>query len=205
MATVMLIMLYVLDELSYDKFHRHHEELYRVVENQYYSDQPTFPVAVTPGPLAEALRSEFPQVRMATRVHPGWNSFQYGEAQFDDRGIYVDQDFIHMFNFPFLKGDTATALREINSIVITEKLAEKLFGNEDAVGKLIKVNREREVMVTGILKNIPRNSHLQFEYLMPMARRVEEIPAFKDNWGTNALYTYVRLVPEASSDQLNNQ
>src|SRR5688572_17954420 len=116
MATVILILLYVLDELSYDKFHKYQKDLYRVVENQYYSGQPVFPVAVTPGPLAEGLAAEFPEVEMATRVHFGWNAFQYKETRFDDRGIYADPQFLKMFDFPFLRGDTATALEEINSI-----------------------------------------------------------------------------------------
>lgn len=92
MVTVVLILLYVVDELSYDKFHRHADNLYRVVENQYYSGQPVFPVAVTPGPLAEALEAEFPEVQMATRMHFGWNAFQHGESRFDGRGIYADPE-----------------------------------------------------------------------------------------------------------------
>ena len=205
MATVILIMLFVMDELSYDRFHRHEKDLYRVVENQYYSGQPVFPVAVTPGPLAEAMKAEFPEVEMATRVHFGWNAFQYEESRFDDRGIYVDQDFLRMFDFTFLGGDPATALKDINSVVITEAFGEKLFGGYDPMGKTITVNREREVLVTGILKNVPKNTHLQFTFIMPMSRRLVEIPSFKDAWGSNGLYTYVKLVPGASVEHFNDQ
>jgi len=205
MATVILILLYVVDELSYDKFHRHEKDLFRIVENQYYSGQPVFPVAVTPGPLAEALEAEFPEVETATRVHFGWNAFQYKEARFDDRGIYADPQFLRMFDFPFLQGDTATALKEINSIVLTEDLAEKLFGKVDALGKSIKVDRKREVTVTGVLKNIPKNTHLQFDFIMPMAQRIIEIPSFRDQWGSNSLYTYVKLVAGASPENFNHQ
>ncbi|HEY4653596.1 MAG TPA: ABC transporter permease [Cyclobacteriaceae bacterium] len=205
MATVMLIMLYVLDERSYDRFHTHENDLYRVVENQYYSGQPVFPVAVTPGPLAESLKAEFPEVEMATRVHFGWNAFQHEEARFDGHGIYADDDFLRMFDFLFLLGDTSTALKEINSIVITENLAGKLFGEEEALGRIIRVNRERDVQVTGILKKIPRNSHLQFEFIMPMAQRLTEIESFRDNWGSNGLYTYVKLVSGASYRHFNGQ
>lgn len=200
MATVILIMLYVLDERSYDRFHRHEKDLYRVVENQYYSGQPVFPVAVTPGPLADGLRAEFPEVQRSTRMQRGWNSFQYHETRFDTEGIYVDDDFLSMFDFPFMKGDTATALREVNSIVVTEELAKKLFGAEDAMGKTLKVNRDRDVVVTGILKDIPHNSHIRFDYMMPMSRRLIESPSLKDGWGSNSLYTYVLLVPGASRE-----
>jgi putative ABC transport system permease protein len=203
MATVILIMLYVLDELSYDKFHRHEKDLYRVVENQYYSGQPAFPVALTPGPLAEALKAELPEVEMATRVHHGWNAFQYKESRFDDRGIYVDQDFFGMFDYPFLRGDTATALKGINTVVITEELGKKLFGDEDPLGKTVTVNRERQVLITGILKEVPKNTHLQFNFIMPMSRRLVEVPAFKDAWGSNGLYTYVKLAPGASVEHFN--
>lgn len=205
MATVILILLYVMDELSYDQFHRNEKALYRVVENQYYSGQPVFPVAVTPGPLAAALATEFPEVARATRVHQGWDAFRYKDEVFDDHGIYVDPDFVRMFDFPFVAGDTATALHEINSIVVTERLAEKLFGKEDAIGKTLKVNRQREVVITGILKDIPANSHLQFSYIMPMSRSVIDVPSFRDQWGSNGLYTYVQLVPGASADHLNER
>jgi putative ABC transport system permease protein len=205
MATVILIMLYVLDELSYDKFHAHEKDLYRVVENQYYSGQPVFPVAVTPGPLAEALKDDFAEVEMATRVHSAWNSFQYEEARFDDHGIYVDNDFFRMFSFPLLRGDTATVLKEINAIVLTQALAEKLFGNEEPVGKTVTVNRKHQAMVTGILKNIPKNSHLRFNFAMPMAQRLTEVKAFRDDWGSNGLYTYVKLFSDASPGHLNSQ
>ncbi|MEX2233806.1 MAG: ABC transporter permease [Cyclobacteriaceae bacterium] len=205
MATVILILLYVLDETSYDRFHSQEKDLYRVVENQFYSGQPVFPVAVTPGPLSDALKTEFPEVQQATRVHFGWNAFQHGEARFDDRGIYVDQDFLRMFDFPFLKGDTATALKGINSVILTEELAEKLFGSDEAVGKTLKVNRERELLVTGVIKNIPQNTHLQFNFMMPMAQRLLEVEAFRDNWGSNGLYTYVKLVAGASPEALNTK
>jgi len=205
MATVILIMLYVLDELSYDKFHTHEKNLYRVVENQYYSGQPVFPVAVTPGPLADGLKAEFPEVEMATRVHFGWNAFQHDEARFDDRGIYVDKEFLRMFDFPFLQGDSASVLKELNSIVLTEELAKKVFGNEDAIGKTLRVNRERDVIVTGILKDIPRNSHLQFSFMMPMEQRLLEVTPFRDDWDSNGLYTYLKLVPGASPENLNGQ
>ncbi|MEX1238153.1 MAG: ABC transporter permease [Cyclobacteriaceae bacterium] len=205
MATVILILLYVMGERSYDKFHRYEQYLYRVVENQFYSGQPVFPVAVTPGPLAEALKAEFPEVEKATRVHFGWNSFQHKDALIDDNGIYVDDDFLRMFDYPFVHGDTATALKEINSIVISEELASKLFGQEEALGKTLKVNREREVLITGIFKSIPKNSHLQFDYIMPMAQRLTEVTAFRDNWGSNALYTYVQLFPDADAESFNNQ
>lgn len=205
LATVILIMLYVLDEVGFDDFHRHEKDLYRVVENQYYSGQPVFPVAVTPGPLAEALKAEFPEVEMATRVHVGWNAFQRGDNRFDSNGLYVDDDFLHMFDFPFLKGDTATALDEVNSVILTRKVAEKLFGQEEAVGKMVKVNAEREVLVTGVLADVPENSHMQFEFLMPMSRRLIEMPSLKSEWGDNSLYTYVKLVSGSSPGQFEKK
>jgi ABC-type antimicrobial peptide transport system permease subunit len=205
MATVILIMLYVLDELSYDKFHTYEKDLYRVVENQYYSGQPVFPVAVTPGPLADGLAAGFPEVKKATRLHYGWNAFQYEEARFDARGAYVDDEFLAMFDFPLLNGDTSTVLDEVNSVVLTEELASKLFGNEDPMGKTVRVNRERAVLVTGILRDLPHSSHMQFDYIMPMSRRIVEMPFLKDEWDSNTLYTYVQLVPGVSVFDLNEK
>jgi ABC-type antimicrobial peptide transport system permease subunit len=210
MATVILILLYVLDESSYDRFHRFQKDIYRVVENQYYSGQPVFPVAVTPGPLAEALKADYPEVELSTRVHFGGNTMQFKDDRFDEQGIYVDKDFLHMFDFPFVSGDTATALREINSVLITEKLAAKLFGKDTALGKTLTVKPterccEREVVVTGILKDIPENSHLKFAFVMPFEQRLAEFPFMRDNWGSNTLYTYVKLTASSSSDHLDKQ
>ena len=205
MATVILIMLYVLDELSFDKFHTHEKDLYRVVENQYYSGQPVFPVAVTPGPLVDGLKADFPEVMAATRVHYGWNSFQFEDSRFDTRGIYADDDFLTMFDFPFQRGDTSTVLDEVNSVVLTEELAKKLFADADPIGKMLKVNRDREVIVTGILKDLPHNSHLQFDYIMPFSRRLVEMPFLKEEWGSNTLYTYVQLTPGTSVPDFNGK
>jgi ABC-type antimicrobial peptide transport system permease subunit len=110
-----------------------------------------------------------------------------------------------MFDFTLTHGDTATALKEINSMLVTGKLAKRLFGDENPVGKTVTVNHEREVIVTGVLKDIPANSHLQFSYVMPMARRLIEIPSLLDQWGSNSLYTYVKLVKGASASHLNEQ
>ena len=205
MATVILIMLYVLDELSYDKFHRYAASLYRVVENQHYAGQPVFPVAVTPGPLAQGLLEEFPEVEMAARVHYGWNTFQYKDASFDDQGIYADPAFLRMFDFPLSKGDISSALKEINSVIIDHELAVTLFGNDDPMGKVITVNRERQVMVTGVLDPMQHNSHMKFSFIMPMERRAIEIPILKSEWGSNILYTYIKLVEAASPDHLNER
>jgi len=198
MATVILIMMYVFDELSYDKFHRFEKDLYRVVENQYYSGQPVFPVAVTPVPLADGLEAEFPEVVRAARVQYSWDAFQRETFRFDTRGIYADVDFLSMFDFPLIKGDTMEALDGVGSIILTEKLAAKLFGSEDPMGKTITVNREREVMVTGVMRDLPHNSHLQFDYVMPMSHMLVERPSLRDDWGSNTLYTYVQLVDGVS-------
>jgi putative ABC transport system permease protein len=176
MASVLLILLYVLDELSYDRFHQQEKLLYRVVENQHYSDQPVFSVAVTPGPLASYLKNEFPDIDIATHAMLRTFSFLADGASLEDVGAYVDPEFLKMFTFPLVRGDENSALNQPNNIVITEKLAAKLFGNADPIGRVVRINQLRDVTISGILKNIPENSHLQFSFLAPYQQALATMP-----------------------------
>lgn len=207
MATVILIMLFVADEMSFDNFHKNARDIYRIVEMQYYSGQPPFPVAVTPGPLAESLKAEFPEVELASRANVSWKAFQREDHRFDTYGLDVDEDFLRIFEFPLVRGDVKSALSEVNSVVISEKLSGKLFGKDsaDAVGRMVAIGGKNQVMVTGIIKNVPENSHVTFDYLMPMAWRLKEVPTLRDDWGSNSLYTYVKLAPGTVQEEFDNK
>jgi ABC-type antimicrobial peptide transport system permease subunit len=206
MATVLLIVLYVADELSYDKFHANARDLYRAVENQYYAGQDVFPVAVTPHALAASLKDSYPEIEQAARANFVWSSFDYKEQKVEDGGIFVDDDFLTMFSFELKQGDKATALKDISSIVITEELATKLFGKEDAIGKTIRINREESIVVTGVLYNIPENSHLEFSFIMPMEFRLGHIDQkMRTDWDNNTLYTYVKLKSGSSVERINEK
>ena len=169
MTCSILIMLWVKDELSYNKFHANLDNLYRVIEDQHYPGGEDLVLENSPGPLADALKKEFPEITHATNI--SWNTqllFAHRDKIFKEEGAYVSPDFLQMFSFPLLAGDAKTALSQPNSLVIDETTAKKYFGTTDALGKMFKINNESSYKVTGVLHDVPKNSSLRFNFLMPV-------------------------------------
>lgn len=204
-ACCLLISIWVLDELSYDRFHENAPLLYRVEEDQHYSGR-LFHVSVTPYPLAPALIEEIPEIVDATRVvWSGGLLFRYGEKAFFEYGIRaVDPSFFQMFTFPFVKGDKDKALDSPYSLVIDEDIAKKYFGDEDPLGKVITVNNTHEFTVSGVMENVPHNSTLQFEVAVPYAY-LEKIGRTNQQFGSNSIGTYVQLSPNSTMEQVNEK
>jgi predicted permease len=179
-ACCTLILLWVQDELSYDRFHENVENLYA----------PTFSNGsrVTPTALAEYLKAEYPEITHASRFRNiGDNLLKYEETEINENyGIAVDPDFLDMFTFRFLKGDPETALSDPASIVISESLAHKYFGKREAVGRILTFNVRYDLKVTGVFEDYPLNSHFRCAYMIPL-----QIP--QPTWGVNNIQTYVRL------------
>lgn len=205
LVTSMLIMLWVVDELNYDGFHKNGKQLYRVMENQTYSgDIYTFPA--TPGPLAEALKAEIPEITHATRSN--WQSqkqFTVGDKIIKESGFYVDPDFLTIFTFPLVAGDSKTALDDRYAIVITEALADKYFGSaQEAMGKAIRIDNKKDYTVTGVFQNIPANSTMDFGFLIPFDGYYQENEWLKE-WGNNGILTYVMLDEHASAEAVNEK
>ncbi len=205
LTTSMLIMLWVYDELQYDRFHHNNERLYRVMENQTYSSQ-IFTFAATPGLLAEALKTEIPEIAQATRTTWGEEKqFTVGEKIIKEEGLFADGVFFSMFTFPFVAGDPETALDEVTSIVLSETLAAKYFGTpQEAMGKVIKIDNKEDYKVTGVFRDVPANSSFQFDFVLPF-----EV-YFKDNewlqdWGNNGIKTFVMLAEQASPEVVNGK
>jgi len=165
MACCLLIMLFVRDELSYDRFHKDANRIHRVVKDFVNDDGSRLPDATTPPALNKAMQLEIPEVEQTTRIFPNWGTqylFQYGEKRFNEERVYrVDSNFFDVFTFPFVKGEAKTSFKELNSILITESSAKKYFGNENPMGKILKTDLG-DLMITGILKDVPENSHFHF-------------------------------------------
>ncbi|MBN1273529.1 MAG: ABC transporter permease, partial [Candidatus Aminicenantes bacterium] len=163
MACCILILLWVRDELSYDKFHENYSEIYSTIPElegtKYYHN----PLA-----LAAALKENNPEILKVARFSSRFWQLKYGEQMFNEQGALVDDDFLKIFTFPLLKGDKETVLAAQESIVITERTAAKFFGSQDPIGKTLSINNRNELTVTGILKDVPDQSHLQFDFLAPM-------------------------------------
>jgi len=171
MTCGMLILLFIKNELSYDRYHEYAQDVYRVVREQqgdltwYNSSE---------HPLAASLKQDFPEVLKATRVK---KNDEVGVVEnnskrfYEDEIYFVDQDFLEIFSFPLLSGNTSTALVEPFSVLITQEMADKYFGGEEPLGKVIQINewyseKKQNYQIKGILKNIPENSHFMFDFLV---------------------------------------
>jgi len=205
MACCLLITLWVLDELSYDRFHENAPTLYRVEENQHYSGR-LFHVNVTPYPIAPAMVEEFPEIRDASRyVWSGGRLFRYGEKSvFENAVMAVDPSFLDMFTFPLVKGNKESALLSPDSILISRDMAVKYFGSEDPMGKIINIDKKYDFKVTGVLENVPHNSYFQFQVLIPY-EFLRKTGRTSDQWDSNSIRTFVRLQKDATMEQVNGK
>jgi putative ABC transport system permease protein len=191
MACCILILLWVQDELSYDRFHENADDIYRVIQDIKFADHSTT-WAITQGPLGPSLEEDLPEIINATRITARRFRLTYNDESFEEVIGMADGSIFEMFTFPLIKGNPATALSEPYSIVITEEMAEKYFGNEDPLGKTIKADNQWDFQVTGILKKVPSNSHLQFDFLIPFIFG-RELNYTVDNWRNSQFRTYVQL------------
>ncbi len=168
-ACCLLILLFVEDEWSFDKFHSKADRLFRAILVEHKTDGGVRQQAYQPLPLGAALQSEFPEIERAVRVFTGGGAVSYGDKHFAESFIFVDPAFFEVFDFPLVQGDPAKALLEPNGIVLTRRMAEKYFGAEDALGKQLLTKNWRgevEVIVTGVAENPPENSSVQFDFVM---------------------------------------
>ncbi len=190
MACSILIFLWVQNELSFDKFNANAKRIYRVT-----GEAAGMKAAVVPPPLAYAIKTEMPSVENATKIVAVQKMITAGTKKFDERRMfYADSNFLHIFNYPLLKGNINTVLSSPNSAAITEATAIKYFGNaDDAIGKTIYIDNDikgTNLTVAGILKNIPANSHLQFDVLLPI-ELYDKSPAA--SWNNFDAYVYFQL------------
>jgi putative ABC transport system permease protein len=198
MCSALLIFLWVNDELNVDHFHPNVNRLYRVMENQRYSDGRVYTFEATPGPMVPILKDKYPEIERASRFT--WNInglFRYNDKAFYESGRFVDQDFLEMFGFAWKAGDMHTALKEKNTIVISEALAAKYFGNEEALGKIITVNDGTTYAVSGVMKDIPKNSSIQFDYLISFEAFWDENKSWLEPWDNNNIRSFVMLKENA--------
>jgi len=208
MASSILILLWVQNELSYDRFHKNADQLYRIT-----CSAGDFKAAVNCAGMPGGLKDQMPEIESFVRLsHPTTILFEAGERKFtEERTFYADSNFLQFFSFPLLKGAIATAMQRPDAVLLTEEMAIKYFGKEDPIGKILRKDNGSNVTVTGVLANIPFNSHLQFDFILPMSAIAQNNSDLKNNaWNRFNFYSYVRLgksfVPtKASLLKLNQQ
>ncbi|MDQ1350661.1 MAG: MacB protein [Acidobacteriota bacterium] len=205
-ACCIIILLWVRDELNYDKFHVNGKNIYRLI-GQLSTEHGSFDYAKTPNGLGPVLEEMFPEVVYSPRFQSfdGW-LVQNGEKFFtNDRLGTADESFFEVFSFPLLKGDPKTALIDRYSVVLTEKMAKKYFSDgEDPIGKIIKI-ASVDFKVTGVMKDIPYNSHMQFDCIFPIINMESFWSLNLKDWGQFRFVTYVQLRENSFPDALSKK
>jgi putative ABC transport system permease protein len=188
MACSILILMWVKDERSYDKFNKNADYIYRLISNVS-----GYEAAVTPPPVGTVIKQQIPAVTNITRVVPLTATVTIAGKKFNEKNIlYADANFLQIFDYILLHGNKASVLTSPNGVVITEATAIKFFGTTNAIGKIVQTDNgyQGNYTVSGVLKNIPHNSHLQFDILLPISfYNISN----GDDWGNFAAYSYVQL------------
>ncbi|MCB0290042.1 MAG: ABC transporter permease [Calditrichaeota bacterium] len=201
LAGFIIISTYIKNELSFDRFHKNANRIYRPVEIQHHPGVGTQHVAVTMGPLAPALANDFPEILSAARIRPHGNFLlSYGDKRFYEEAAAADPAIFEIFTIPFSSGDPATALAAPNSMVLTRTLAEKYFGDANPLGEMISYG-PYECQVTGVIDDYPENSHLHFEMLLSFST-IENEYSWLNSWHSNSMATYILLREGASAQAL---
>jgi len=206
-----LIFLWVADEISYDSFNVKKDRVYAVKVNASFGDN-KFTMGSTPRSMAAAMKAEIPGVINACRVSDDDVNSLFninGNAVYAS-GKYADPSLFSMFTFSFVQGNAGNPYPQLYSIVIPEKTAKKFFGNDqNVVGKTIRMNNEQDYVVSGVVKDMPENSTLQFEWLAPyqaqMQQDFKKFGGYDDKWNSYGPFTYVELAPSANLTAINQK
>ncbi len=199
-----LIILYIVHELGYDRFHENANRIYRVAIDAEISGQ-RLNVAVSSPPFGPALKNDYPEVADYVRIdRTGSALFAYGDKKFYEEDIlYADSSFFGIFSVPLIYGDPATALANPNSIVLSESMAHKYFGQEYPVGRVLRFEDQFDLTVTGVCRDYPDNSHLEFDAVISFGTRAEmAFEGWLEAWGSLSMYTYIMLERQANLDSL---
>jgi putative ABC transport system permease protein len=203
LAACMFILLWVQDELSYDKFHEKADRIYIIGLDAKLGNQDV-KVGSTPPPMAFAITEEFEGVRQATRYDGnGQTIVKYEDKIFNEEDFFfADSTFFKIFTFPMVAGDPSTALDRPFTVVITREMREKYFGDEDPIGKILRINGEEDFEITGICENPPHHSLIRFDFLASYNTRGQPQDY---EWGSNNVQTFVLLEEGVSPDMINDQ
>ncbi|MGC4035883.1 MAG: ABC transporter permease [Chitinophagaceae bacterium] len=208
MVCSIFILLWVQNELSYDRFHKNANTIYRIT-----ADAGDFDAAVNCASMPAELKQKMPVVKNFVRLsHYNTTVFEVGTRKFEEKLVfYADSTLLQQFSFPLVQGNAGTALMQPDAVLLTEDMAKKYFGSTDVLGKILKKDNQKNVVVTGVLKNIPTNSHLQFDFIMPLSAVANDWDDLKRGaWDNFNFYSYIQLdesfkATPAAIAGLNNQ
>lgn len=206
LACFILILIFVQHELSYDRFHEKVDQIYRVIQRRPDSKGADYWAATSPA-LATSLMKELSEVTTATSAFPTFNPLlSLGDKHFTENGILADTNFLKIFTFPFLQGNSEKALESPNSIVLTASLAQKIFGHQNPIGQTLMYQNEQPHIVTGVMADVPETSHLTFSYILPASSdQYYRDCLSREPWYNNGLYTYVVLAQGVGTHQVEGK
>ncbi|MBN1271844.1 MAG: ABC transporter permease [Candidatus Aminicenantes bacterium] len=206
MACVLLILIWVRYENSFEKFHEHADRIFRIAgENRNTS--PPAKMVVSPPPMGPALLQEFPEIAAVTRLSRGSGQklFSYQGKHFFESFYAVDPSFFKIFTHDFVEGDAANVMIDPYSMVLSERMAIKIFGNQDPVDKIVQFDQKTDFRVTGVIKNIPSNSHINRDIYIPFETwgKIYEEPLY--HWKYWSFYTYILVKPGANIERIEEK
>ena len=201
LAACILISLWVKDELSFDTFHKNSDSIYRII-----METKSLLAPESPAPLGPKIKEEIPEILEYARVVKAPALvFQYKQKSFSEyEGIIADSSIFSMFTFPFIEGDARKALIDPSSIVISESMAHKYFGDENPVNKFLTISGGKLYKVTGLIADIPHNSTLQFDFIIPISI-LKAIGFNMDLWGDFTFATYLQLSPNTNTLEITKK
>ncbi len=193
MTACLMILHYVSFERSYDKFHENSDRIYRLRYERYSEDGESVRFASSCPPAGLRIRKLLPEVEYVARICRYPAAISYDENKFiEERIYYAEPDFFNIFHFRFIKGDPIKGIRDPNTAFISRSAARKYFGDEDPIGKTIKVDNRMVFQITGIFEDIPGNSHIKFDIVLPWSNLLDILGAdFDDSWGDSGAFTYI--------------
>jgi putative ABC transport system permease protein len=198
MASALLILFWMYNEISYDRFHKHKDQLFEAW-NRGTFDGKLQCWNSTPQVLGPALQAEYPEVSNISRNYSRWFVTRAGDKKISSEAIITDAAFLSMFDFPLVQGNPQTALNSVGSMVVTQKMAIKMFGTEDVLGKVIAIDKDN-FTITGVMQDLPPNTVFRFEYILPF-EYLKKIGSGDDSWVFNTVNTYVQLKPGTNPER----
>ncbi|HEY8898550.1 MAG TPA: ABC transporter permease [Niastella sp.] len=199
-AFALLIGLWIQYETGFDEFHVNKDRIAMIRKHNLFNNQKTTG-RNQPLPLYDELKANYPEIKRLSRIIDGKYSLMTGDNKFNKSGLHVDADFLQMLSFPLVKGNAASALNDPNAVVLTESLANAMFGKEDPIGKIIKLDNQYPLMVTAVARDVPPNSSIRFDFLAPFSfklQKSENIKQAQTQWGNNFL-AYILEIKEGNS------
>jgi putative ABC transport system permease protein len=203
MACSILILFWVRNEVSYNRFNGKADRIYRLVQTQHYVSGP-LTTPCMPGPIARDLLKDIPEITHAFMYYVVQGVVSYDDKFFKEDIRLADSALWNMFTFDFLRGDRRHVFNDINSVVITDKFSKKYFGDDDPIGKMLKINNENSFKVTGVIRETPTNSTFRFDICIPF-EYIKNFDSNVDKYGWNNYYCYVELAPGTDYKKVNEK